>query len=833
MSSSPTSFTSVQPHKIASKDPLKSRRKSFRASSIKSFLSSKSRRDRLSPSPKNSHDFSLPKKKHDRRDMVRTVSRDDELLCRGANPRTGVISPRETRSLENGLDCVPSRPQQDPLQSRGKWQQDKSAWVFVDVNSDSGEPLPPVEMETTDLRSQSRRSGDTELFRRYQAELQRGIQSCEPNYGLVDPFDPPTPRESSPAGPSSPRTSFFDIKRKPVSEPTRREGSTGTVIINGTKRDATMPAAGRLIREGHVNFVTPKHSPPQSLPPSTPGSRNPSPFLGQRRGAGKDQNHRVLQVEDQKVIAKSRLLNCEKGQNLYVVSSARRPWEPQNMSILRTPKQMSGNILRVTPTRPSQMYGQSNTLVPKQVRFDPRTSHQNEELYELAETHPDLSYDHKRGEAALETFQFQIASSPIRKDQEPGSSTVQDAPITITTTTTAPDRPRQADLQPRSHFRPEPTRQGETQSVPRVTQLRSAASHPLVLTSRLSPAYPLKPSTTHNPFQRPPCLPTLSQPTQIDPRHRSTHHSNLPKPIRPTLPSAHHSIPRKPVSPIPPMRPRAPLCPIPPKRQTLLPRPSNTGAGAAALSAMSTHRIASGGVRANTSRARKTRPSEEYVGWVETRHRRVPLSSGTSREPGMGVVQWCRGGSGLVDQKRGKRGGGGGVWGGVFGRDGNEEMRIWAVGDQERGRERGAVSTVGMEIPPRQKPKEKGMTTGRIGWKEWFQTRLTRTLNLASGTVAALRGDRSEAVARKRAAEEQWMLEQWMFEQWRSIVAMLRAMIFLALLYSTTLPNFGLGLVALLWISRCQIDMREWVRHFLGLRGAVFRRGWVHSLLSW
>ena len=199
MSSSPTSSTSIKPQKITSDRYKKTRRKSVLSSSLGSFFSGKSRRkqQRLSPTPKNPYELSSPERKRKQRAMVRTVSKDDELLFRGANPRTGVISPWATGSLESGQDYVDSRPHQGPRQAQGKWQQDKRGWSFVDSSNAGDRPASPVEMEAAEPKERTQSLGDAELFRRYQAELQRGIQSCGTGDGLKNPFEPDTPRESS------------------------------------------------------------------------------------------------------------------------------------------------------------------------------------------------------------------------------------------------------------------------------------------------------------------------------------------------------------------------------------------------------------------------------------------------------------------------------------------------------------------------------------------------------------------------------------------------------------------------------------------------------------
>ena len=70
---------------------------------------------------------------------MRTVGQDDELTQRGANPRTGLVTPVTTGGrLTTGNDYLKAKVR-DPKQrhrSHGRWKQDDMSWSFIDS------PLP-------------------------------------------------------------------------------------------------------------------------------------------------------------------------------------------------------------------------------------------------------------------------------------------------------------------------------------------------------------------------------------------------------------------------------------------------------------------------------------------------------------------------------------------------------------------------------------------------------------------------------------------------------------------------------------------------------------------
>ncbi|KAK2789615.1 hypothetical protein FQN52_005954 [Onygenales sp. PD_12] len=190
----------------------------------------------------------------------RTVSRDDHLTARGANPRTGVVSP----SLMSGSANSGSRDSQEDMATIQKWRLKGNQWVSLDPNEKT--PLPtPEAKETaqpvfsclpgsqTSPRSPSSplaRSNShlSELEDRFVVNMpsakepspltmttqqildfQKAIQRVQREGGtMVDPETVPTPRSVTPEGLSTPPTKLRKrLKNK----------------LRGRKRSVTSPVS--------------------------------------------------------------------------------------------------------------------------------------------------------------------------------------------------------------------------------------------------------------------------------------------------------------------------------------------------------------------------------------------------------------------------------------------------------------------------------------------------------------------------------------------------------------------------------------------------------------
>ncbi|KAI4151195.1 MAG: hypothetical protein LQ340_003644 [Diploschistes diacapsis] len=770
MSSPPTSSTSVRPGKISSESQRQKRRDHFRSSSLGSFIAGGSRHKAhwLSPSPKNPYELAPPGKKGLPHDMVRTVGRDDTLIARGANPRTGVISPRATASLDSNQDYIESKSEQGPTSAQGKWKQDSSGWSLVDAIPTS-EPTYNVEEPLSVPKPLHQSRGDAELFRRYHAEYQRGLRSCGPGNGLVDPLDPPKPRDSTSDGPSSPRPSLFKIRRKPIAqEPERRNDSTGTVVINGGKPGSSRPALGRLMREGHVNIVTPKHSPPRSVPSSGQNKRDQSPFLGQHKQARNPRNLPGIQAKLQLGKLNPNLQNSERSTGPSVASYDPQ-WAPQNMTAPTTPRQVSSNRaygVRSVLRNPTPAFPNPSQSPPKQVRFNSVETHHEEETRWSTATTSALDNHQACKEAPTTRCTFPALNPQDGSHKMPRFSTAQDVPTTITTTTTLPDLkvPRS---QRRGQFGPEAIRYPAADCVPRVKQLRACVT---VTLPNPAPRYvsPSK-SIVHN--HSVPPSPTQSHPRSVPhpvqthlavqpqcpqniPVNQHTANQLTPTPPHPPLGNLRpqYPIPPQPPSPtrlpsesprfIPPIYqqrlsslrapPDGPLpshqtapqlhtgtpCPhplssVPVHGPAATPSPPRTRpptlrtkpTAHAAQKAITSHRLASGGVLGATDPGRVS--SELYTGWVEMRP-----SSWSGGDKGKGGAGWLDGENGA-----GRRAGGG--EGGGLGRD---------LGG--RNRDRGGellAKGMGKRSGVRWGLEESGSSSGRwaerrrVEWMHWME----------------------------------------------------------------------------------------------------------------
>ena len=176
---------------------------------------------------------------HPRRVRTRTVSRDDYLTARGANPRTGVVSPSITSSSNRtSTDNERHRSSPKGQSTRAKWRTKGNEWVSVDAGEET--PTPPEITETQGPRKRAltaeERAQDyinlldnamistSKLEDRFVVDMpsardpepptmtneqiidfQRAVARLRRHGGqMVDPNVPPTPRVETPQGPSTP-----------------------------------------------------------------------------------------------------------------------------------------------------------------------------------------------------------------------------------------------------------------------------------------------------------------------------------------------------------------------------------------------------------------------------------------------------------------------------------------------------------------------------------------------------------------------------------------------------------------------------------------------------
>ena len=263
---------------------------------------------------------------------MRTVSSDDQLTVRGANPRTGLVSPFVlTDASSSGPDSDPDyinipHPKSGRVARTrsGKWKQDGQGWSLVESPL-----LSPIAQSTNGtIRGPSRqisagKLGDKLLqhmpgvddpepvnmrdweVRKFQENL-ADLRRREGSDAMVDPDTLPSPRVCTPEGPSTPPNRMRKIARKMVggggmpggigsvtggSGPTPKDASTDTVVRHEQRRASSIPTPRKEVKEQHhrVRIVTPSNTPKEiSLETRTDeGSKvgMESPFLGLRQPA--------------------------------------------------------------------------------------------------------------------------------------------------------------------------------------------------------------------------------------------------------------------------------------------------------------------------------------------------------------------------------------------------------------------------------------------------------------------------------------------------------------------------------------------------------------------
>ncbi len=200
-------------------------------------------------------------------ERMRTVGRDDQLVQRGANPRTGLVSPfvvsdSSDDNLGHDYVHVPKvqwndRPSPKARTRSGKWKQRGVGWSLVESPSLSPiaqsihSPLSRkvsvkqledkllVEMPGVDNPEPENMTD--EQIRKYQESIARAYKHGGIT-AMVDPDTLPSPRLSSPDGPSTPPNKLHRIRRKMVgSGPSRKEESNDTIVINDQQRTSSLP----------------------------------------------------------------------------------------------------------------------------------------------------------------------------------------------------------------------------------------------------------------------------------------------------------------------------------------------------------------------------------------------------------------------------------------------------------------------------------------------------------------------------------------------------------------------------------------------------------------
>ncbi|CAF9931803.1 hypothetical protein IMSHALPRED_008722 [Imshaugia aleurites] len=223
-----------------------------------------------------------------RRARMRTVSRDGQLVERGANPRTGLVSPFVVS--DNSEDClegdyiargeVASGAPSPRRETRsGKWKQDSLGWSLVETSL-----LSPIAQSMSDKmsRTASKKHLEDRLpaemprvdspdpenmtngqIKKYQEEIARAYRRGGGSIAMLDPDTLTSPRQWTPQGSITPPTRFHKIQRKEVGSGVLRNSSSGDTVIIKAKNRASSPPTPRkdIMKRQEVMIAAPSNTP--------------------------------------------------------------------------------------------------------------------------------------------------------------------------------------------------------------------------------------------------------------------------------------------------------------------------------------------------------------------------------------------------------------------------------------------------------------------------------------------------------------------------------------------------------------------------------------------
>lgn len=246
-----------------------------------------------------------------KRGSMKTVSRDDQLVERGANPRTGLVSPFVVS--DNSEECLggdymavgkvgSAGPSRKRRTCSGKWKQDSLGWSLVESPL-----LSPIAQSTSDKMSRTvsikqledrllvempgvdnpdPENMTDEQIKKYQEGIARAYRHGGGSLAMLDPDTLPSPRQWTPEGPSEPPTKMHKMPRKEVGSGVGRKSSSGdTVIINADNRASSLPTPRKDMKRQKVRIINPSNTPKgssfESCPDISSTMRKKGPFLGQ------------------------------------------------------------------------------------------------------------------------------------------------------------------------------------------------------------------------------------------------------------------------------------------------------------------------------------------------------------------------------------------------------------------------------------------------------------------------------------------------------------------------------------------------------------------------
>lgn len=265
---------------------------------------------------------------HTHHKRMRTVSRDDYLTARGANPRTGVVSPSITdSSTRPSTDHERHYDRPRRQLSASKWRTRGDQWVSIDADQKTPMPSPDEEVQDNPHRGQTaeeRAQGYRDILNGTTSKLedkfvvnmpsardpnpptmtneqiiafQQSVERQRRHGGyLVDPNTPPTPRVETPRGPSTPPNRL--ARKFPPNFMGREPRWSNDYLANLNEKGEQKAEAKD---QEHVHFARPpadsgqrngsaNQQPRRKLYQIPPASFARQPFLGEQEARGKQQD---------------------------------------------------------------------------------------------------------------------------------------------------------------------------------------------------------------------------------------------------------------------------------------------------------------------------------------------------------------------------------------------------------------------------------------------------------------------------------------------------------------------------------------------------------------
>lgn len=246
-----------------------------------------------------------------RRKRMRTVSRDDQLVERGANPRTGLVSPfivsddsEERRrndyitAGEGGLaDPSPRRRTRS-----GKWKQDSLGWSLVEspLLSPIAQSMSDKMSRTVSIKQLENRllvetpvvddpepdNMTDEQIKKYQESIALAYRRGGGSLAMLDPDTLLSPRKTTAERTSTSPTKLHKIQRKEVGSGVVRQSNSGdTVIVNANNSAPPLSTPRKnIMKRQEARVFTPSNTPKGSSFESgadiSNTVRKTDPFLG-------------------------------------------------------------------------------------------------------------------------------------------------------------------------------------------------------------------------------------------------------------------------------------------------------------------------------------------------------------------------------------------------------------------------------------------------------------------------------------------------------------------------------------------------------------------------